>query len=77
MLGVYNFRCWSYVGKIGGRQDLSLEVGCGSLPTAAHELMHAMGVYHTQSPTDRNNYVDIYWDKIQESTYLHWLAVVN
>ncbi|KIH55040.1 astacin [Ancylostoma duodenale] len=51
--------CWSFVGKIGGSQDLSLGRGCESVGTAAHEIGHALGLYHTMSRHDRDNYITI------------------
>ncbi|KIH63606.1 astacin [Ancylostoma duodenale] len=49
--------CWSYIGRIGGQQDLSLGHGCGSVGTAAHEIGHAIGFYRTQSRHDRDNFI--------------------
>ncbi len=50
--------CWSYVGKIGGRQDLSLGKGCGVNP-ARHELGHAVGLAHEQVRQDRDQWVTV------------------
>ncbi|XP_063852923.1 astacin-like [Scylla paramamosain] len=57
--------CWSYVGKIGGMQRVSLDVnGCIYLGTAIHELMHAVGFYHEHTRNDRDSYLYIYYNNI-------------
>ncbi len=59
-------RCSSYIGKIGGPQNVSLAVsGCVYTYIVIHELMHAAGFWHEQSRSDRDDYVDINWDNIQ------------
>lgn len=65
--------CWSYVGRQGRRQVLNLqsfdlELGCFRLYTIVHEFLHAVGFFHMQSATERDEYVDIIWDKIQRGT---------
>jgi len=57
--------CWSYVGRIGGAQQLSLGNGCVYNYIAQHELMHAVGFFHEQSRCDRNSYVTILAQNIQ------------
>ena len=37
------FSCWSYVGRIGGAQSISLGDGCHSSATIEHEIGHAIG----------------------------------
>ncbi|WKX90077.1 hypothetical protein Q1695_009148 [Nippostrongylus brasiliensis] len=58
--------CWSYVGKLQGTQDLSLGQGCDSIGTAAHELGHALGFFHTHSRHDRNDYITVMTSNIKE-----------
>uniref|UniRef100_A0A3B5A4N7 Meprin A subunit n=1 Tax=Stegastes partitus TaxID=144197 RepID=A0A3B5A4N7_9TELE len=58
--------CWSYVGDDGVGQDLSIGAGCDTKAVVEHELLHALGFYHEQSRSDRDDYVNIWWDQIEE-----------
>ncbi|RCN41352.1 astacin [Ancylostoma caninum] len=61
--------CWSYVGRRGGKQDLSLGKGCDAVATATHELGHALGFYHTMARHDRDEYIIINVQNIQPGLY--------
>jgi hypothetical protein len=62
--------CWSSVGRIGGPQKLNLQSpGClTTLGTPVHELMHAVGFLHEHNREERDKYVTIRWENIQEGT---------
>lgn len=62
--------CFSSVGMVGGVQRLNLQSyepgsGCFRKGTIIHEFIHAMGFYHMQSATERDDFVDIVWENIQ------------
>ncbi|KAI4458354.1 discoidin cub egf laminin and zinc metalloprotease domain containing [Holotrichia oblita] len=64
-----NSGCWSYVGRLGGRQQLNLQLnGCIWDDIIIHEFLHAAGFYHQQSATERDNYVTIMWENITPGT---------
>ncbi|CAJ0951848.1 unnamed protein product, partial [Mesorhabditis belari] len=57
--------CYSYVGMIGGVQDLSLGDGCQYFRQAAHEIGHALGFFHEQNRYDRDTAITIDTAKVQ------------
>ncbi|XP_025746177.1 meprin A subunit alpha isoform X1 [Callorhinus ursinus] len=56
--------CWSQVGDQHVGQNLSIGLGCDYKAIIEHEILHALGFYHEQSRTDRDDYVNIWWDEI-------------
>jgi len=58
--------CYSSVGKVGGKQDLNLGDGCFAPGTIIHEMIHALGVHHEQGRTDRNDFINIFWENMAE-----------
>jgi hypothetical protein len=64
--------CWSYVGRIAGKQQISLgSNGCG-VGGALHEMGHALGLHHEQSRPDRNQYVRVRLDLIPDNIEYNW-----
>ncbi|XP_040563948.1 zinc metalloproteinase nas-12 isoform X2 [Lepeophtheirus salmonis] len=65
--------CWSFVGKQGGRQDLSLrrptKKSCYCLCNSGrilHEVLHALGFYHEHSRPDRDKFIEIVSSNVQK-----------
>jgi hypothetical protein len=62
-LNIYSGKwCTSYVGRIGGAQDLSLSApaSCANkIGSIIHELLHALGFAHMQSHADRDHYITV------------------
>ena len=60
--------CYSYVGRQKNEkyQYLSLGFGCVTIGIIQHEFMHALGFFHEQSRPDRDDYVTIYYQNIQQ-----------
>ncbi|XP_009693785.1 PREDICTED: meprin A subunit alpha-like [Cariama cristata] len=58
--------CWSYVGDLQSGQTVSIGERCDYKAIVEHEVLHALGFYHEQSRTDRDDYVQIWWDEIIE-----------
>ncbi|XP_006860592.1 PREDICTED: LOW QUALITY PROTEIN: meprin A subunit alpha [Chrysochloris asiatica] len=56
--------CWSEVGDHHVGQNLSIGQNCDYKAIIEHEILHALGFYHEQSRTDRDDYVNIWWDEI-------------
>lgn len=57
---INNGGCYSYLGRRGGKQDLSLaRPGCLYKGTPAHEAVHALGFDHMHNHIDRDRYVQV------------------
>uniref|UniRef100_A0A1B6HU16 Metalloendopeptidase n=1 Tax=Homalodisca liturata TaxID=320908 RepID=A0A1B6HU16_9HEMI len=59
--------CYSSVGRKGNRQHVNLaRPRCMKHGVIMHELLHALGLYHQQSASNRDQYVQINWQNIKE-----------
>nr|XP_054596786.1 meprin A subunit beta isoform X1 [Nothobranchius furzeri] len=57
--------CFSSIGnRRVGKQRLSIGTNCDRIATIEHEFLHALGFWHEQSRSDRDDYVQIMWDRI-------------
>ncbi|MCL4134214.1 UNVERIFIED_CONTAM: hypothetical protein GTU68_004892 [Idotea baltica] len=62
--------CWSYVGRQGGMQEINYPQWCiDQYGSVQHEMYHALGFFHEQSRTDRDDYVTIEWDNIEDGQF--------
>ncbi|XP_078360405.1 hatching enzyme 1.2-like [Oculina patagonica] len=66
ILFTYGKGCYSYVGYQGNKQTLSLGLDCWATGTLLHEIGHALGFFHEQARPDRDMYINIDWQNIQE-----------
>ncbi|KAI1290234.1 Zinc metalloproteinase nas-4 [Halotydeus destructor] len=56
--------CYSYYGRQGDEQPISLGQGCQEVWLSAHETMHALGIFHEQSRPDRDDFVTVNWSNV-------------
>ncbi|KAL1471433.1 hypothetical protein MTO96_039922, partial [Rhipicephalus appendiculatus] len=52
--------CYSFVGRVGRAQKLSLGDRCHYKGIIGHELLHAVGFNHEHSRSDRDIYVNVF-----------------
>ena len=57
---------------MGGKQDISLGFNCDSKGIVIHEIMHALGFFHEQSRSDRDQHIIIYKDNIVSGMLLNF-----
>jgi hypothetical protein len=59
--------CRSPYGRQGGRQDVYLnKVSCDKSDAVVHEIAHAIGMRHEHSRRDRDRFVNIHWESIED-----------
>lgn len=70
------FSCSSSVGNQQvGKQRLSIGKNCDRFGIVEHEFLHALGFDHEQSRADRDDYVNIMWDRIQPGNVLIQITI--
>ncbi|CAL8095331.1 unnamed protein product [Orchesella dallaii] len=59
--------CFSHVGMVNrGRQKLNLGRGCWKFGTIVHELIHSIGFSHEHQRNDRDTYITIAYENVEE-----------
>lgn len=61
---VFHHRCFSFVGRIGGEQRITLGPACAQKGIVMHEIFHALGRWHEHNRPDRQLHVIINTDNI-------------
>ena len=49
-----------------GAQLLSIGKGCNEKGIILHEMLHALGFWHEQSRTDRDDYIHVLWENVDK-----------
>jgi hypothetical protein len=65
--------CASYIGKIGGKQQIWLANSC-SVGNTIHEIGHLVGLFHEHTRADRDNFVNVNWNNIQPGTENNFMS---
>jgi hypothetical protein len=63
--------CASSVGMQGGQQFIILGEGC-STGNTIHEIGHTIGLWHEQSRSDRDQYVEVLWANIHPAAQFNF-----
>ncbi len=66
--------CLSNLGMIGGAQKILLAEGCDK-GKVIHEMMHTIGFLHEQNREDRDQYLTVLWQNIDEEFHLQFKKI--
>ncbi|PIO66723.1 astacin [Teladorsagia circumcincta] len=64
--------CYSYVGKVGGTQVISLAVDCIADYIIWHEVMHAIGFEHEHQRPDRDKFIRVEYINVQQGQLVNF-----
>lgn len=67
--------CASYVGRIGGKQDIivgNMQHSC-KVGNIIHEIGHTVGFFHEQSRPDRDEFVRIKWNNVKRGYRINFV----
>ena len=60
--------CFSQIGRVGGKQIIGLAEGCSKVKII-HEIIHALGFFHEQNRPDRDKYIKVLYENINEEMW--------
>ena len=66
--------CYSYIGFIGRKQDISLSPHCRT-KEILHEMTHTLGFFHEQSREDRDEYLEVNWRNIETKYQINFKKI--
>ena len=59
---------------VGGAQIISIGAGCVEKPIVQHEILHALGRIHEQSRMDRDQYVNVFLNNVQQGMTIYEIS---
>ncbi len=62
-----SYSCSSYVGRGNGMQVVELGPDCEFPGVITHEILHALGMFHEHQRPDRDRYVVVYKDNVDQT----------
>ncbi|NQZ19746.1 MAG: hypothetical protein HRT44_10885 [Bdellovibrionales bacterium] len=68
--------CYSYVGMTGIEQEIFLSPRC-DVREIIHEITHTMGFFHEQNREDRDDFIEVLWDNIDEVNHTQFKKIPN
>jgi hypothetical protein len=68
--------CWSFVGRVGGLQELVFNDTC-TAGSGVHEIGHAAGMWHEHNRADRDDYIVVNWDNMESDSWDAYYTYVD